>query len=192
MSSNRAPALPAAPPPAPATPPLPRLASLLAADIQAKRVEVAKEAQAKADAKAAAAKAKHDKKLAEQQVKADKATLQGTHDKNQKDIDRERELKRYADLATARARRLSQLQRSGQATEQRLSALERDEARLNELLAALERAARNAAASGGAPIPGGLTTADIGKLDWPVNGRVVYNFGRTTLPSGGVVRWKKQ
>jgi septal ring factor EnvC (AmiA/AmiB activator) len=103
--------------------------------------------------------------------------------------DRERELKRYADLATARARRLSQLQRSGQATEQRLSALERDEARLNELLAALERAARNAAASGGAPIPGGLTTEDIGKLDWPVNGRVVYNFGRTTLPSGGVVRW---
>ena len=103
--------------------------------------------------------------------------------------DRERELKRYADLATARARRLSQLQRSGQATEERLSALERDEARLNELLAALERASRNAAAAGGTPIPGGLTTEDIGKLDWPVNGRVVYNFGRTTLPSGGVVRW---
>ena len=103
--------------------------------------------------------------------------------------DRERELRRYADLATARARRLAQLQRSGQATEERLSALERDEARLNELLAALERASRSAAAAGGAPIPGGLTTEDIGKLDWPVNGRVVYNFGRTTLPSGGVVRW---
>jgi len=103
--------------------------------------------------------------------------------------DRERELKRYADLAEARARRLSQLQRSGQATEERLSALERDEAKLNELLAALERASRNAAAAGGAPIPGGLTTEDIGKLDWPVNGRVVYNFGRTTLPTGGVVRW---
>jgi len=103
--------------------------------------------------------------------------------------DRERELKRYADLADARARRLSQLQRSGQATEERLSALERDEAKLNELLAALERASRNAAAAGGAPIAGGLTTEDIGKLDWPVNGRVVYNFGRTTLPTGGVVRW---
>jgi septal ring factor EnvC (AmiA/AmiB activator) len=103
--------------------------------------------------------------------------------------DRARELKRYADLATARARRLAQLQRSGQATEQRLSALEQDEARLNDLLAALERASRNAASAGGTPIPGGLTTEDIGKLDWPVNGRVVYNFGRTTLPSGGVVRW---
>jgi len=102
--------------------------------------------------------------------------------------DRARELQRYADLATARARRLTQLQRSGVATGERLSALEQDEARLNELLAALERA-RRTATPGGAPIPGGLTTEDIGKLDWPVNGRVVYNFGRTTLPTGGVVRW---
>jgi septal ring factor EnvC (AmiA/AmiB activator) len=103
--------------------------------------------------------------------------------------DRARELQRYADLAAARARRLSQLQRSGVATGERLTALERDEARLNELLAALERARRTATVGGAAPIAGGLTTEDIGKLDWPVNGRVVYNFGRTTLPSGGVVRW---
>ncbi len=100
--------------------------------------------------------------------------------------DREAELRHYGDLADARARRLAQLQRSGQATGERLSALERDEARLNELLVALERARR---ASTAAPVTGGLTTADIGKLDWPVDGRVVYNFGRTTLPSGGVVRW---
>lgn len=104
--------------------------------------------------------------------------------------DREAELRRYADLAAARARRLAVLQRSGQQTGERLSALERDEARLNDLLAALERARRAAAAATtGAPIAGGLTTADIGKLDWPVDGRVVYGFGRTTLPSGGVVRW---
>jgi len=100
--------------------------------------------------------------------------------------ERETELRHYADLATARSRRLAQLQRSGQATGERLSALEKDEARLNELLVALERARR---ASTAAAVPGGLTTEDIGKLDWPVNGRVVYNFGRTTLPSGGVVRW---
>jgi septal ring factor EnvC (AmiA/AmiB activator) len=103
--------------------------------------------------------------------------------------DREQELRRYADLAAARARRLAQLQRSGQQTGERLSALERDEAKLNELLAALERARRNAATGGAIPVPGGLTTEDIGRLDWPVNGRVVYSFGRTTLPSGGVVRW---
>jgi len=100
--------------------------------------------------------------------------------------EREVELRRYNDLAEARARRLAQLQRSGQTTGERLSALERDEARLNELLVALERARR---ASATAAVPNGLTTEDIGKLDWPVDGRVVYNFGRTTLPSGGVVRW---
>jgi len=103
--------------------------------------------------------------------------------------DREQELRRYSDLAAARTRRLAQLQRSGQATESRLTTLERDEARLNDLLAALERAARAAAAGGGTPIPGGLTTADIGKLDWPVEGRIVYNFGPTTLPSGVKVRY---
>jgi septal ring factor EnvC (AmiA/AmiB activator) len=103
--------------------------------------------------------------------------------------DREQELRRYADLADARARRLAQLKRSGEATDQKLTALEQDEARLNDLLAELERARRNAAAGGGAPIPGGLTTADIGKLDWPVDGRIVYNFGRATLPSGAVVRY---
>ncbi|HEX5005225.1 MAG TPA: peptidoglycan DD-metalloendopeptidase family protein [Gemmatimonadales bacterium] len=102
--------------------------------------------------------------------------------------DRARELKRYADLANARARRLAQLQRSGQATGERLTQLEQDEARLNELLVALERARRNAATTA-APIAGGLTTEDIGKLDWPVNGRVVYNFGPTTLPNGVKVRY---
>ena len=26
-------------------------------------------------------------------------------------------------------------------------------------------------------------------LDWPVEGTIVYRFGRDTLPSGGVIRW---
>src|SRR5215470_15209638 len=49
--------------------------------------------------------------------------------------EREAEFERYGELATERARRLSQLQRSAQATEQKLSALERDEARLSDVLA---------------------------------------------------------
>ncbi|MFZ5623400.1 MAG: murein hydrolase activator EnvC family protein, partial [Gemmatimonadota bacterium] len=72
-------------------------------------------------------------------------------------------------------------------------ALERDEARLNELLASLERARKSAAgaarAGGRAPLAGSITTADLGKLDWPVEGPIVYRFGRDTLPSGGVIRW---
>jgi len=108
--------------------------------------------------------------------------------------EREAEYERYGELANERARRLAQLQRSAQATEQKLSALERDEARLTDVLAALERARREAKVRGGAglgPIagPGSITTAAIGKLDWPVDGTIVYRFGRDTLPSGGVIRW---
>ena len=62
-----------------------------------------------------------------------------------------------------------------------------------QLLAALERARRDEAVRGACaaptPAPGSITTADLGKLDWPVEGAIVYRFGRDTLPSGGVIRW---
>ncbi|HET8650565.1 MAG TPA: peptidoglycan DD-metalloendopeptidase family protein [Gemmatimonadales bacterium] len=120
------------------------------------------------------------------------------HVKDQLDqtrIERESELQRYGELAEARSKRLSQLRRSAQRTEQRLTDLQRDETRLTNLLASLEKARREEAArnarSGAAStaVPGSITTADLGKLDWPVDGRIVYQFGRDTLPSGGVIRW---
>jgi septal ring factor EnvC (AmiA/AmiB activator) len=110
-------------------------------------------------------------------------------------IEREQELNQYNRLADAREKRLGTLQRSARANAQRLLQLERDASRLNNVLAALEKAARDEAArnraSGGraAPIAGALTTASLGRLDWPVEGRIVYQFGRDTLPQGGVIRW---
>jgi septal ring factor EnvC (AmiA/AmiB activator) len=113
----------------------------------------------------------------------------------QSDLDRRREeraseLKSYEVLAEERSARLSRLRRSSESTQQRISALERDEARLNEILAALERARRPRAAASVPLAPGGadLTTADLGSLDWPVSGRVLFRFGRDTLPSGAVIR----
>lgn len=107
--------------------------------------------------------------------------------------EREAEYERYGELAVERAKRLQQLRRSARYTERRLTALERDEARLTSLLAALERsrreAARNRAGLVTAPAPGALTTASLGRLDWPVEGTLVYRFGRDTLASGGVIRW---
>jgi septal ring factor EnvC (AmiA/AmiB activator) len=106
--------------------------------------------------------------------------------------EREAEYAKYTELARARARRLEALQRPARSTERRLSVLQKDEARLNGLLAALERARRDDAARGlrGAVTgPGSITTADLGNLDWPVEGTIVYRFGRDTLPSGGIIRW---
>jgi len=107
--------------------------------------------------------------------------------------EREAEYTKYTDLARARERRLQSLQQSARNTERRLTTLQKDEARLNGLLAALERARRDevtrGAVRGGVSTPGSITTADIGKLDWPVEGTIVYRFGRDTLPSGGIIRW---
>ena len=103
--------------------------------------------------------------------------------------EREAELRRYSSLVDERASRLNEARRTARTTEQRLSALERDESRLNDLLAELERARRNAeprvpAAGTG---PGTLTTADIGKLDWPVDGAILTRFGPETLHSGATI-----
>ncbi len=95
-------------------------------------------------------------------------------------LDRDTELNRYTDLANARERRLRELRRTGARTEQRLTQLEQDEAgitaELNRLIAESRR--------GGARRTGTITTADLGQLDWPVEGSVLYNFGRER--AGGV------
>ena len=107
--------------------------------------------------------------------------------------EREAEFAKYTALASERSLKLQSLQRSARSTERRLTELQKDESRLNGLLAALERARREeiarSALRGGTSTAGSITTADLGKLDWPVEGAIVYRFGRDTLPSGGIIRW---
>jgi murein hydrolase activator len=107
--------------------------------------------------------------------------------------EREAEASKYSELASERARKLQSLRRSARSTERRLTELQKDESRLNGVLASLERTRRDEAARGalrgGVSAPGSITTADLGKLDWPVEGTIVYRFGRDTLPSGGIIRW---
>ena len=107
--------------------------------------------------------------------------------------EREAELQRYGALVQERERRATQLRRSARSNEQRLTALQRDEQQVQQLLAALDRrrteAARNTARGTTPGTTGALTTADLGRLDWPVEGKIVYRFGRDTLPSGGIIRW---
>src|ERR687889_433112 len=107
--------------------------------------------------------------------------------------EREAEFSKYTELASERARKLQSLRRSARSTERRLTQLQKDESRLNGLLAALERSRREelarGALRGAVATPGTITTADLGKLDWPVEGAIVYRFGRDTLPSGGIIRW---
>jgi septal ring factor EnvC (AmiA/AmiB activator) len=103
--------------------------------------------------------------------------------------EREAEMQRYAQLAEERQGQLKELQQTSNANKQRLTVLERDEARLNDLLASLSRANASARGANATPSAGGLSTSDIGRLDWPVEGRILYQFGRDTLASGAVIRW---
>lgn len=110
----------------------------------------------------------------------------------QNELDRRREeraaeLERYGELMADRQTTLRTLERNTAQTRDRLTALQRDESRLNDLLASLERARRTA---GAAPTPAGtgITTADVGRLAWPVEGEILYQFGREQLANGGVIR----
>ena len=113
------------------------------------------------------------------------------------------------DLQQRRAQALSSTRARERRTQQRMAQLERDERRIASLIATLERrrreaerreaerlaAARRAAARAGRPAPAApastatITAASRGSLAWPVQGRLVYRFGRVVQPNGTAIRW---
>ncbi|HEV8398819.1 MAG TPA: peptidoglycan DD-metalloendopeptidase family protein [Gemmatimonadales bacterium] len=95
------------------------------------------------------------------------------------------ELDRYQTLERERQNNLRETRGRTRQAEQRLSQLDRDEKGLNDRIEALERARREAEARGASAGPGAITTADLGGLDWPVEGGglVIYPFGTTTGPN---------
>lgn len=101
------------------------------------------------------------------------------------------ELSRFTELQREQSTRLRETQQSERQAQQRLTRLERDERDLNDRIASLERARRDAEARG-TTAAGFITTADLGRLEWPVDGRVVYRFGtelgpnNTRIPRHGI------
>ena len=76
----------------------------------------------------------------------------------------------------------------------RLEQLDADEARLTNLIdelevRRLEEERRRALAGIGREGPSTLSGADAGSLDWPVEGDLLYRFGREQRPNGTVLRW---
>ena len=72
----------------------------------------------------------------------------------------------------------------------RLEEIDRDETRISALLTNLEarrvEIERTAARRGASST---LLTADIGTMNWPVDGELIYRFGREERPNGTVLRW---
>jgi len=102
--------------------------------------------------------------------------------------ERERELGRFEALERQRLQSLRQTQASAERTREQLSELERSERQINSLITTLERRRREAVAAGRATFPATLSEEDIGTLEWPAAGEVLYRFGRTAGPRGTWVR----
>ena len=114
----------------------------------------------------------------------------------QNDIDvnrteRQNEEQRLRTLEMQRARSLAQAQRSARLTEARLERIARDERRLTNVIATLESARRRTEAGRpSAPRAAStLTTRRLGDLDWPVQGEIIYRFGRVVSENNTATRW---
>lgn len=99
---------------------------------------------------------------------------------------RTEELGRYTALEQERRRRLGNLRSSAQLTELELDSLAQNEDRIITLIAELERARATALARGRTPITT-ITAANMGSLEWPTDGEVIYDMGRLELPNGTFV-----
>lgn len=105
--------------------------------------------------------------------------------------EKDREASRLRDLETLRQRNLTSVQRNATQTRERLTQLARDEAKLAGVIAGLETARRRAEMSPNArpAAPSTIKTGDLGKLDWPVDGSILYSFGRVVNPNNATIRW---
>lgn len=94
-------------------------------------------------------------------------------------------------LRAERGQSLVSARRRERQTSQRLSAISRDEQRLTGVIAALEAARRRAERAGPASerSTSTLRTSDLGKLAWPVEGEILYTFGRVVNPNNTTTRW---
>ncbi|HCT57503.1 MAG TPA: hypothetical protein DGD08_09915 [Gemmatimonas aurantiaca] len=102
-----------------------------------------------------------------------------------------REARRLSDLENRRQRNLVAVQKSTAQTRARLQQLARDESRIAGAIAALETARRRAEMAPNArpSAPSSIRTSDLGKLDWPVDGTILYRFGRVVNANNTTTRW---
>ncbi|HEX9563210.1 MAG TPA: peptidoglycan DD-metalloendopeptidase family protein [Gemmatimonadaceae bacterium] len=125
-----------------------------------------------------------------QQIDAQRQLLVRLQDEFRRNREeKSREQVRLRDLEAQRQRALSQTRRTAQQVAGRLTQIQRDEQRVSQLIAAAEAAARRVGGSGGVGAVSTLSTSDFGKLDWPVEGDILYTFGRAVNPNNTAIRW---
>lgn len=132
----------------------------------------------------------------------------------QEEIERSKQEKaqeeeRLRTLEVQRGRSLTAAVRQTQVVRTRLAEIERSEGRLRGVIATLEDTRRRAEAAAAAanapavnaagrapatarsaaPTASTIRTSDFGRLEWPVDGTILYRFGRTVTPENTTLRW---
>ena len=104
--------------------------------------------------------------------------------------DKLKEEERLALLARQRASSLQDAQRGTRDILARLARMKESESRLGNVIASLESERRRTATRAHAPkVASTLKTSDLGHLAWPVDGTLLYRFGRVINPNNTTTRW---
>ena len=98
--------------------------------------------------------------------------------------ERGREVAELRRLEAQSRRALNSVRQAETATADRLEKAAADERRVSALIDRLERERLEEERRGTATVPAAITTRDLGSLNWPVEGRVVYRFGPERKPNG--------
>ncbi|MDB4905735.1 MAG: hypothetical protein JWO05_519 [Gemmatimonadetes bacterium] len=116
-------------------------------------------------------------------------SLQTTLEDNRKD--RELEVERLRLLQQQQEVSLSRTKKAAQQAEERATGLRKTENKLASALAGFEAERRRAETSRpNAPrTASAIKTSDYGRLDWPVDGPILYPFGRTVQANNTTIRW---
>ncbi len=100
--------------------------------------------------------------------------------------EKEREVRNLEALAGRNSRALREYREQERETSEKLEQLAKDEARIAGLIADLER---RRLAGGNVARTGSISTRDLGALNWPVEGDLVFRFGPVRRPNGVVLRY---
>jgi septal ring factor EnvC (AmiA/AmiB activator) len=105
--------------------------------------------------------------------------------------DKQREEERLRALEHERESSLAHTRQQARLNDDRLAKLKKTEAQLTGAIASLEAERRKIESARPVATRTGSTikTSDYGKLDWPVEGSLVYTFGKAQTASNTTIRW---
>jgi septal ring factor EnvC (AmiA/AmiB activator) len=105
--------------------------------------------------------------------------------------ERQQEAQRLETLEQEQREQLARVQREARRTQDRIARMKQSEQQLANTLASLDAERRRAVANrpAAARATSSIRTSDYGNLDWPVQGPLVYTFGRAVQANNTAIRW---